>query len=102
MLTPYQEIKELIARNLEEIQTTAYPEDALSEWADSEVPVYTHEIISEWCELETNYRDAGQDYRNGDGQESITTLMTYDLYNYYQEQFRIAYADLTEGQEDSE
>lgn len=100
MLTPYAEILETVARNLETIQDNPYPDDALSEWADSEVPIYTNEIIAEWRDLDSDYWDRGSDYKADDS--TIVDLMRYDLYAYYTESFYRAYREVLDKLPDTE
>ena len=96
MLTTYAEILATIKDNLDEIQNNPWPDDALREYADSEVPIYTNDIIDEWREMPSEYNDGGSDYAADDS--GIVDLMRYDLYNYYSETFYRAYRDLTEGE----
>lgn len=99
MLTPYTEILQAIRDDWETLIDHPYPEDVLSEWADSEVPIYTTEIIAEWRDLDSDYWDRGNDYKTDDS--TITDLMRYDLYAYYTESFYRAYREITDSLEEA-
>jgi hypothetical protein len=97
-LTNYAEIKERVLAELERLKATSYPEDILTELADSEVPIYYSEIIDEWREMPSEYCDNW----HGFGYESdrITNLMAYDLATYYQERFDLAWTEIKEELEE--
>jgi hypothetical protein len=97
MLTTYTEILKIVSDDLANIQDHPFVDDALTEYADSEVPVYNSDIVEEWRELPYNSWDSGRDLRDHDS--GILDLMRYDLYTYYNEQFYRAYQQLTEEQD---
>jgi hypothetical protein len=104
MLTPYQEIKEFIAR---EIDTDDYgtnaADDRIRELADSEVPIYYSEIIDEWREMPMAYTDKWRELGTGDYDSmTITSLMQIDLSIYYLDQFEMAYSELQDELAESE
>ena len=103
MLTTYSDVKDQVLTEINDydLANDTYPEDRLNEMADSAVPIYTNEIISEWCELPFDSRDRWQDY-GADSNSSITHLMALDLLVYYEEQFRHAFAELTKDLEEQE
>jgi hypothetical protein len=103
MLTSYSDVKDQVLTEIREYDLTndTYPEDRLSEMADSEVPTYTNEIISEWCDLPFDSRDRWQDF-GSDSNATITHLMALDLVIYYQELFRQAYFELTKDLEEQD
>jgi hypothetical protein len=89
MLTSYEDIKEGLAP----FQGQNYPEDQLHEYTESLLPIYYSEIIQEWTDLDAEYRDTWQEY--GVAPEStIYSLMSIDLFNYYDEQVNRAYYEL--------
>lgn len=103
MLTSYDAIKQIIVDNWEYLKDIRYPEDDLVEFADSEVPVYTHEIIQEWQDLPRDFQDEGWRIFSPDMTDlTITDLMRYDLYHYYQTQFDLAYRDVEDEMDDTE
>lgn len=94
-LTTYNEIKERIKDELEQLKDSAYPEDIITELADSEVPIYYGEIIAEWNELDNEDTDCWQEQ----GQNRvlrITDLMAYDLSVYYNRKFLEAWSEIQE------
>jgi len=105
MLTPYQEIKEFIAR---EIDTDDYGTDAaddrIRELADYEVPIYYSEIIDEWREMPMEYSNRYFQEIGVDDDFTITQLMQIDLSIYYLDLFEMAYSELqdelAEGEDD--
>ncbi|CAB4129741.1 hypothetical protein UFOVP115_105 [uncultured Caudovirales phage] len=95
MLTNRNTIESRIKENWEYLSAMPHPEDMISELAESEVPVYTHEIISEWSDLPTDARDEWVDVFVVDDDTTIATLMGYDLFLYYQSEFFIVFGNLT-------
>tara|TARA_R110000803_G_scaffold36074_1_gene77702 strand:+ start:746 stop:1057 length:312 start_codon:yes stop_codon:yes gene_type:complete len=85
-MTTRDQIRSEIIDHLEQLKETQYPEDLLTELADSNTPVYYSGIISEWQEMPSDYNDRWQEL-GYDGSASIMTLMQIDLCIYYQEQF---------------
>lgn len=103
MLTPDYEIKRIIEDNWDYLKDIRYPEDDLVEYAYSEVPIYTSEIIQEWQDLPNDYRDEGWKMLSPETDDLlIVDLMKYDLYHYYQTLFDLAYAEVKEEREDDE
>lgn len=94
-LTTYDQIYSQVLDEKEQLLDHAYPDDLLSEWSDSEVPVYNHEIIAEWTDLDWDCRD--QWHEVGATPESgIIDLMKIDLYLFYRECFTKAWIQLQE------
>ena len=91
MLTNQITIESRIKENWEQLSAMPHPEDLISQLADSEVPVYTHEIISEWSDLTLDYRDEWQGVFEVNEDTTISTLMGYDLFLYYQNAFSVAF-----------
>jgi hypothetical protein len=100
-LTTYDQIYKQVADEKEQLLESAYPDDLLSEWADSEVPVYNHEIISEWTDLDSDCRDQWQEIGAGSN-TSIVNLMKIDIYLFYRECYTLAWIRLQEELEDTE
>ncbi len=93
-LSTYNQIKETINGELENLKESVYPEDIIRELADSEVPIYYNEIINEWCQLSSDYSDRWKvDGYEGD---RITDLMAYDLGIYYSDKFLEAWSEIQE------
>ena len=95
MLTNRLTIESRIKENWEYLSAMPHPEDMISELAESEVPVYTHEIISEWSDLGSDARDEWQGVFVANEETTIATLMGYDLFLYYQSEFFIVFGNLT-------
>lgn len=96
-LSTYEDIKQDIKNNWEELADNPYADDLINELADSVVPIYYSDIIKEWQEMPNEYDNqwAAEGY---DG-KTIYSLMTYDLTIYYSNQYHRAYNELTEEME---
>ena len=88
----FQEIKTALEEHWTEIEDSAYVDDWLSEFADGIVPVYYNDIINDWKEMDAHFMESGRDMVSEDA--TITSRMTADLWNYYQDQVRTAYEQL--------
>jgi len=100
-LTTFDEMKQEIKDNWEQFESNAYPYDLLTEFADSACPVYYNDIIQEWQEMPSEFNDSWQELGT-DGSATITTLMTFDLFNYYNHLAQKAYNELADEMEASE
>lgn len=98
MLTTFKTIKNRFADAGVDLVPGEYPE-AISELADSEVPIYYSEIIDEWRELPMEHSNRFSEI-GVDDDFTITQLMQIDLYIYYREQFEAAYNELCEELEE--
>ena len=103
MLTSYSDVKDQVLTEIKdyELMLARYPEDRLSEMADSTVPIYYGDIIEEWREMPIEYTDRWQEFGT-DSNATITKLMQIDLFIYYQELFSQAYAELTKDLEEQD
>jgi hypothetical protein len=99
MLTSYNDLKEYLKDNLAEIQESKYPEDYLTEHADGLVPIYYHEILQEWTDLDAQFRDRWHELGEAGPDSTIYSLMAIDLYMYYDQQLSSAYWELTNTEE---
>lgn len=95
----YEEIKKEIKENFEQIHNNAYPQDLLTEYADSYLPVYYNEIIADYAEMPRDYEDA---WKDGviTSDTNIYTLMSYDLFYYYLAKVNQAYEELLTEREE--
>ncbi len=100
-LTTYDQIYKQVEDEKEQLLASTYPDDLLSEWADSEVPVYNHEIIAEWTALDWDCRDQWKEM-GADNNTSIVDLMKIDIYLFYRECYTLAWIKLQEELEDTE
>lgn len=93
----YSDIKQELTDNWQQFAGNQYPWDLLNEFADSACPVYFSEIIKEWQEMPSEFDNVW--HEEGYQADSITALMTYDLWNYYRHQYGKAYAELCDQEE---
>jgi hypothetical protein len=101
-ITTYSDIKAEVINNLEYITGSQYPEDLLDELADSAVPIYYSDIISEWTELPSDGRDRWEEFGIYDANEvTITKLMTLDLLMHYRDEFRLAFNEIQKDIEEN-
>lgn len=95
------EIRRELLENWQQLTESAHPEDLLTQWADSAVPVYYGDIIADWWEMPSEFTDSWEEF--GLPQEvTITGLMAIDVFNYYQGRFNAIYNDIKEELEESE
>ena len=91
------EIRKEIQADKEYLLADNYPQDRATEYADSAVPVYYYQIVSDWNELET-------DDQNQFGEvvselpSRIEDLMKVDLYLFYLNAYTIAINELLESE----
>lgn len=98
----YSDIKQDILDHWEQLQEKAYPEDLLRELADSACPVYYSDIIKDWQEMPNDFTDSWQDFIEPDKDTTIFSLMTADLYNYYEDAYFTIYAEIRHDKEQEE
>ena len=104
------DIKGDILSNWEYLTTTNYPEDFLSELAESALPVYYHRILSDWTEMPNEYTDSWKEMAaiREDGsvfmgdKQSIYNLMLMDLFNYYSDTYMEIYGEVRQDKEQEE
>jgi hypothetical protein len=79
-LTTYSDIKQQLIDEWEYYIT----EENTHLYAEELIPVYYSEIIEEWNQLPNEYTDVWHDYVGElNSNTRITTLMSYDLFQYY-------------------
>jgi hypothetical protein len=97
-LTTYEEIKNEIRAELEQLLANPYAEDQIAEMASANVPVYDGRIIEEWRELSTEdsdqWKELGYDTQRNEG--GIVRLMAVDLEIYYLRKFDRAWQEIKE------
>ena len=100
----YSDIKSDIYDHLDQLKENAYPEDLITELADSAVPIYYSEIISDWQEMPSEFNDSWQQIADSDWvvTANITSLMAVDLCTYYQAEYHRIYAEIMHDQEQLE
>ena len=94
------DIKNELLENLEQLQASEYPEDLLSEWADSAVPIYYSDTLNDWRELSLAETDRWQELGAPSNEAGIFDLMRIDLYLHYQDAYTRIYAELTHDLEE--
>lgn len=95
------DIKSDIYDHLEQLKAHSYPEDLLSELADSATPVYYNQIIQDWTEMPNEFTDSWQElYVSEDA--GILARMQMDLYNYYQDRYSRIYQEILQDIEQTE
>ena len=95
------DIKQDIYDHLDQLKESAYPQDLISELADSATPVYYSDIIKDWQEMPSEFMDSWQDLGT-DGSAMIMTLMQIDLFNYYHDRYTRIYQEVMQDQEELE
>jgi len=100
-LTTHAEIKAEIMDNLEQLKENPYPEDLLTELAESNTPIMYHDIISEWQQMPREFDNGWQMYGFDESFDSggIYSLMAIDLQLYYDSQFLEVWQQVKEEQE---
>jgi len=94
-----QEIKQEIANgeDLADIQERSY------ELVDNYVPVYNNRVIEEWTVMPSDYDNRGSAELGHNCEElSIISLMSADLYLYYQDLVALVLSDLEQELESVE
>jgi hypothetical protein len=76
------------------------PDRAISEMADSLVPVYNGEIIREWTNLSQEDSDTWQEF-GAPEKFGIVDLMKIDLFIFYEAQVATAYNEILEMKEEA-
>jgi hypothetical protein len=96
----YEEIKNDILDNWEQLAESAHYEDLINELSESACPVNYSEILKDWQEMPSEWNDSWQE--NGiptTEKTTIFSLMSWDLYFYYESQYNIAYTEIKEEKE---
>ena len=96
----YTEIKQEILDNWAELEESAYPDDLLREMADSACPVYYSDIIKDWQEMPSEFNDQWQEFTEVSQDSTIFSLMTADLFNYYDTKYTEVYNDIKTTKEE--
>ena len=104
------DIKGDILSNWDYLNESNYPEDVLSELAESALPVYHHRILSDWTEMPNEYTDSWKDSITVEKDDtvslgnnpSIYTLMLVDLFNYYSDTYSEIYGEVRQDKEQEE
>ena len=93
----YSDIKQELKDNWEQLADNPYAADLVNQFADSAIPIYYGEIIRDWQEMPSEYDNVWVEECYA--ADSITALMTYDLGQYYCDQYHKIYQELCEEME---
>ena len=95
----YEDIKQEILEAWEDID--GIDGRYMAEAVDSALPIYYSDIIEQWTKMPSEYSDRWQELCDGEGQ-TITGLMTMDLYFYLSDQYTRAYIEIQEEKEEAD
>lgn len=87
------DIKADLLDSWDSLEESQYPEDLLSEFADSAVPIYNNEIIEDWQEMPSDYDDSWKEYTDSN-ENGIINLMRIDLFAYYLDTYNRIYREI--------
>jgi hypothetical protein len=102
MKMDYSDIRKEIIEQWEELDNSAYPDDLLTEMADSACPIYYGEIIKDWQEMPNEFSDNWQEFIEPTQETTIFSLMSADLFNYYQSEYTRVYEEIKKEKEEQE
>ena len=97
-LTTHEEILQMVRDEFQQLSESEYPEDLLYEFADSECPLYYHDISTAWVQLPMEDTDRWQDI-GAESSMSIYNLMLVDICLYYETLFLRAWELVKEEKE---
>lgn len=101
-LSTNSQIKATILDDWEQVSTAKYPEDLLTEFVDSELPIYYGDIINEWRDLTNLDSNRFNEIMEITPTTTIYDLMLADLFLYYHDQFNVAYKEILNEKENQE
>jgi hypothetical protein len=96
----HSDIKQEILDNWAELEESAYPDDLLREMADSACPVYYSDIMTDWQEMPNEFTDSWQEFVEISQDSTIFSLMSADLFNYYDTEYTRIYNEIKETKEE--
>jgi hypothetical protein len=96
----YTDIKGDILDHWEQLAEMAYPDDLLRELADSACPVYYSDIMTDWQEMPNEFTDQWQEFVEATQDTTIFSLMSADLFNYYDTKYTEVYNDIKTTKEE--
>lgn len=103
MRMDYKNIQNDILDNWEQLANSANYEDLINELAESACPVYYSEIMKDWQEMPNEYNDRWKE--NGieaTEETTIFSLMSWDLYFYYESQYNQVFTEIQEEKQERE
>jgi hypothetical protein len=96
------DIKSDILDHWEQLAEMADPNDLINELAESACPVYYSDIMKDWQEMPKEYNDSWQE--NGiptTEKTTIFSLMSWDLYFYYESQYHTIFSEIKMDKEEA-
>lgn len=96
------DIEEEIRGNWAQLKDNAYPDDLLTEWADSACPIYYSDIIKDWQEMPNEFTDKWQEFYEPNNETTIFYLMSLDLGEYYRDAYLRIYEVIKNEKESEE
>lgn len=102
MRMDYSDIKKEIEENWDELEASSYPEDELREMANSASPIYYYEIIKDWQEMPNEFTDSWQEFIDPTTETTIFSLMSADLFCFYDSEYTRIYNEIKEEKEEKE
>jgi hypothetical protein len=97
----YSDIKSDILDHWEQLAEMAEPSDLLRELADSACPIYYSDIATDWQEMPSEFTDSWQEFIDPTPDTTIFSLMSADLFNYYDTEYTRIFNEITEQKEDN-
>ena len=102
-MTTYDEIVKEIKQEIASGETLEEVKDRSHELVDNYVPVYNNRVIEEWTAMPSDYDNRGSAELGHNCQElNIISLMSADLYLYYQDLVSQVISDLEQELESVE
>ena len=97
----YQDIKDDLFGNSQEMIEDGNAEDRFHEYTDSWLPIYYSEILEKWREMPNEYTDTWQDHIELSQKTGIFDLMLGDLYNWYSAMVQEAWTEILKEREEN-
>lgn len=100
-LQDYDSLLPAVEELWDTLKDSSYPEDELTETADTLVPIYFDDTVEKWKELPSQYKDSWREFGASE-EATITQLMSMDLYTYYKDVLEQIYLDLKNSKQENE
>lgn len=97
----FDDIKADILDHWDDLTEMLHCDDLITELAESAIPVFYSLLVKDWQEMPIEYTDSWKDTTEANDDSTIFSLMGVDLYNYYQDTYRQAYAEVKQEQEEA-
>jgi hypothetical protein len=97
----YSDIKSDILDHWDQLADSNYPTDLLTQLADSACPVYYSEIVKDWQEMPSEFTDNWQEFTEATQDTTIFSLMSADLFNYYDIEYNRIFSEIAKEKEEA-